>query len=215
MNTKYSTPTLFCIVQQTKMFQQTLKIKDLNNGYHAQFYLQQQPSLNYQIRFMFWKSSKDQNTKEEKNSLFKYFSNQKEQKEQPSENKVSKIQFFNFFQKSQKKIVTQYENLEKKSYFELSQLKYLLQDQISKLGYIGKASYKYFLIGVFVLGFAYSIPKSISTFFATKMAISAQLSIDNLKKENDILKSKLEFVQNQLNSEKAKQNELKQNNYQY
>lgn len=38
------------------------------------------------------------------------------------------------------------------------------------------------------------------------MAISAQLSIENLKKENELLKNKLEFVKNKLEVESTKQN---------
>lgn len=36
---------------------------------------------------------------------------------------------------------------------------------------VGKTSFKYILIGIFVFGIAYSTPKSIAHYFATKHAV--------------------------------------------
>lgn len=50
---------------------------------------------------------------------------------------------------------------------------FILENSVSKAKQAGKVSFKYILIGVFVFGFAYAIPKSIASYFATKAAISA------------------------------------------
>lgn len=55
----------------------------------------------------------------------------------------------------------------------LNTFNYVFTNSVNTAKGVGKASFKYILIGVFVFGFAYSIPKAISNFFATKAAISA------------------------------------------
>ncbi|CAD8182176.1 unnamed protein product [Paramecium octaurelia] len=214
MLTKIFTPKQFMLVSETKLYQQSNQINQFTFQHHLSKYSNQQTCLNYNSRYQFWKFSSNQNTYQERSTSN---SNQELQKTSKADTKLSEMSFFNFFNKSKSNIEEKQKQIKSKNYLEQmknSQLNYLLQEQVSKLKDVGKASYKYFLIGIFVLGFAYSIPKSISTFLATKMAISTQLSIENLKKENELLKSKLELVKNKIEAESTKINDLKQNNIQ-
>ncbi|CAK71778.1 unnamed protein product (macronuclear) [Paramecium tetraurelia] len=211
MLTKVFSPKQFMLVSETKLYQQKCQINQFTFKHHLSIHCNQKTCLNYNSRYQFWKFSSNQNIQSTQQS------NQELQNVSKSDTKLSKISIFNIFNKSQSIIEEKQKNIKSKNYLEQmknSQLNFLFQEQVSKLKDVGKASYKYFLIGIFVLGFAYSIPKSISTFLATKMAISTQLSIENLKKENEMLKSKLELVKNKIEAESTKVNDLRQKNIQ-
>ncbi|CAD8212702.1 unnamed protein product [Paramecium pentaurelia] len=214
MLTKILIPKQYIIVAEKNSFQSSIKINYFTSKRHLFIKSNQQTSLNYNSQYGFWKFSSDQNSQQDRSTQHTQ-TNQELRKASNPDNNIQEMSFFNYFKKMQKNNEEQQKNVKNRNYFEQmknSQLKFLFQEQVSKLKDVGKASYKYFLIGIFVLGFAYSIPKSISTFLATKMAISAQLSIENLKKENELLKSKLEYVKNKIEAQNLNQNEQKQDN---
>ncbi|CAD8212703.1 unnamed protein product [Paramecium pentaurelia] len=101
------------------------------------------------------------------------------------------MSFFNYFKKMQKNNEEQQKNVKNRNYFEQmknSQLKFLFQEQVSKFKPVGK-KYQFQDLNI-------QYQNQSQPFWSTKMLISAQLSIENLKKENELLKRKLKYVKN-------------------
>ncbi|CAK59445.1 unnamed protein product (macronuclear) [Paramecium tetraurelia] len=181
-----------------------------------QYNLKLQSSLNKLKNNAFWKTSSENQSsykKQQTNYSSTNYTNQyKQQQQNQTQSKQDRwtYQFWNKytnkFQQDASDLNNQYsqnfdEQKQKFSKFKDAQkasFAFIYKNVLQKAKIIGQVSFKYILMGLFVLGIAYSIPKSISTYFATKATVTAQLQFENLLKENETLKMNLKQAEEQL-----------------
>ncbi|CAD8162259.1 unnamed protein product [Paramecium octaurelia] len=181
-----------------------------------QYNLKLQSSLKSLKNNTFWKTSsenqssyKKQQSNYSSNNYTNQYKQQQQNQNQPKQEGWTNQfwnKYFNKFSQDASDLNNQYsqnlnEQKQKFSKFKDAQkasFAFIYNNVLQKAKIIGQVSFKYILMGLFVLGIAYSIPKSISTYFATKATVTAQLQFENLLKENEILKMNLKQAEEQL-----------------
>ncbi|CAD8193956.1 unnamed protein product [Paramecium pentaurelia] len=180
-----------------------------------QYNLKLQSSFKSLKNSTFWKSSSNNQSsykqQQQTNQTQTNYTNQYKQQNQNQSKQDGSTQnfwnkYFNKFQQDASNLNNQYSqnfNQQKHKFTNFKDAQkasftFIYKNILSKAKIIGQVSFKYILMGIFVLGIAYSIPKSISTYFATKATVTAQLQYDNLLKENEILKMNLKQAEEYL-----------------
>ncbi|CAD8116306.1 unnamed protein product [Paramecium sonneborni] len=179
-----------------------------------QYNLKFKNSFNFIQKNTFWNTSSQNQSSFQKQTNYTQSNNTNQSKQYYNQNNIKQDKqsqniwnnYFNKFYQDASNLNNQYQqnfNEQKKGFSKFKEayktrFNFIYQNSLQKAKTIGLVSFKYILIGIFVLGIAYSIPKSISTYFATKATVTAQIQYDNLLKENEILRTNLKQAEEQL-----------------